>query len=202
VRDIFVTQRPHGRWVMRHPPLAPVLVCVAVVCVGPAAWPSDREAKTPPAAARREVPSVFFVAKSENRNQVHYGVALDADCAPLGDAPVFAYWRMRERGPLATEPLLSREVPAYGIASQHVVERGPTGGRVVLTLNAVPNRAIAIDTRTASGECTATARATIAGVGAALSSVYVQLRWPFGVDYLMLYGRSDADGRSVQERMR
>jgi hypothetical protein len=188
---------------MRRPPLATCLgILGALALLGPLA-PIARSAGT--AGADRVASSVFFVAKSENRNQVHYGVALDANCAPAGTSPVFAYWRMHERGPLATEPLLDREVPAYGVAWQHVVDRGDRGGRVVLGLNALPGRAIAIDsevdpTPDRTG-CTATARAMIDGTAASLTSVFVQLRWPFGVDYLLLSGRAATDGRPVQERL-
>ena len=147
------------------------------------------------------VGSVFFVAKSENRNQVHYGVSLDRDCVPAGASPVFAYWRMRERGPLATEPLLSREVPAYGIAEPQRVTREDVGGRVVFRLNALSKRMIAIDAAPDGTGCAATAKAMIAGTAASLSSVFVQLRWPFGVDHLELSGRAIPDGRVVRERL-
>ncbi|MGD0524325.1 MAG: DUF4833 domain-containing protein [Polyangiaceae bacterium] len=149
----------------------------------------------------RDVASVFLVAKSENRNQVHYGVHLDAGCSPAGATPVFAYWRMLERGPLATEPLLSREVGAYGVAEQQVVERGAEGGRVTLRLRALPTRPIAIETRARGGGCEATATMAIGGAAAWLRSVYAQLRWPFGVDHLVLSGKSLADGRTVEERI-
>jgi hypothetical protein len=145
------------------------------------------------------VGSVFFVAKSENNNQVHYGIRLDETCAPSGDAPVFAYWRMLERGPLATEPLLAREIPAYGFAAQHTASRDATGGHVVVTLNALPKRPIAIDSTTNGATCTAAARAMIAGVPALLTSVFVQLRWPFGIEYIRLSG--SAGGLVVHERV-
>ena len=104
---------------MRRPPLTTsLLVLASLALVAPIAQPAGQE----PAA--RIVRSVFFVAKSENHNEVHYGIALDATCTPAGPAPVFAYWRMRERGPLATEPLLSREVAAYGVGDPQKVERG------------------------------------------------------------------------------
>jgi hypothetical protein len=81
------------------------------------------------AVATRAVQSIFFIAKSENKNQVHYGIRLDEACSPAGDSPMFAYWRMLERGPFA------------------------------------------------------------------------QLRWPLGVDYLVLTGRAIADGRILRERV-
>jgi hypothetical protein len=149
----------------------------------------------------RDVASVFLVAKSENKNEVHYGVRLDAACAPVGSAPVFAYWRMLEQGPLATEPLLPPEVDAYGFADQRVVERGAEGGRVVLRLHALPGRPIAIQTRARPGGCEAVATATIGGATASLRRVFAQLRWPFGVDYLVISGSSLADGRPVEERV-
>ncbi len=148
-----------------------------------------------------DVASVFLVAKSENRNQVHYGVHLDASCSPVGATPVFAYWRMLENGPLATEPLLSREVGAYGVGEQQVVERRAEGGRVSLRLRALPSRPITIETRARDGVCEATATMAIGGAAASLRRVYAQLRWPFGVDHLVLSGKSLADGRTVEERI-
>jgi hypothetical protein len=181
---------------MRRPPLtSSLLVLVSLALVAPIARPAG------PEPALRSVRSVFFVAKSENRNEVHYGIALDSTCAPAGPAPVFAYWRMRERGPLATEPLLSREVAAYGVGEPQRIERGDRGGRVVFRLNALPRRSIAIDAAPDGATCSATARAMIDGTAAALTSVFVQLRWPFGVDYLVLWGRAGTDGRTVRERL-
>ena len=151
--------------------------------------------------ASRDVASVFHVAKSENRNQVHYGVHLDAECAPVGAAPVFAYWRMFERGPTQTEPLLDREASAYGFAQQQVLERGPDGGSVMLRLQALPSRPIVVKTAPGGDGCEATATMVIGGAPATLGSVFVQLRWPFGVDHLELVGRRQSDGRVLRERL-
>jgi hypothetical protein len=147
------------------------------------------------------VPSAFFIAKSENKNQVHYGVHVDAACRLVGAAPVFAYWRMLEHGPAATEPLLSREVPAYGLADQRVVERGAEGGKATVRLRALGNRTIDVVTTSRDGACLATATTTIGGQPAELSSVFAQLKWPWGVDYLMLSGRALSDGHPVSERL-
>jgi hypothetical protein len=190
---------------MRHPPLlrctsialaalASALFAFAAVALAASTASAD--------PAGKAVRSVFFIAKSENRNEVHYGIALDAGCVPEGRSPVFAYWRMRERGPLATEPLLSREVPIYGVADPQQVERAEQGGRVVFRLNALPKRMIAIDARPgADGTCTAVARAVIGGVPATLANVFVQLRWPFGIDSIAMTGRAESDGHVVRERL-
>lgn len=147
------------------------------------------------------VSSAFFIAKSENRNQVHYGVHVDSACRPIGAAPVFAYWRMLEHGPTATEPLLSREIPAYGLADQRVVEVGTDGGRATVRLRALGNRTIDVVTSSHDGVCVATATTTINGHPAALSNVFAQLKWPWGVDYLLLSGRALSDGHLVRERL-
>ncbi len=149
----------------------------------------------------RVVGSVFFVAKSENKNQVHYGIHLDPACRPVGNAPIFAYWRLLERGPFATEPLLAREEPAYGVQTQRTLKRSEQGGSVLITLNALPKRPIVIDSTATGATCTATAQAMIGGVPASLVSVFVQLRWPFGVDSLLLAGRVTLDGHVVRERV-
>jgi hypothetical protein len=175
------------------PPPSAFVAIAAVLLLAPLARAGgDREP--------RVVGSVFFIAKSENKNQVHYGIHLDAGCAPASDAPVFAYWRMLERGPLVTEPLLSRETAAYGLASQSVQRTG-SGGRVVVILSALPRRPIVVESAVATDGCAAGAHTAIGGVPASLGSVYLQLRWPFGVDYLMLAGRSSADGRLLHERI-
>ncbi len=149
----------------------------------------------------RVVGSAFFIAKSENKNQVHYGVRVDDRCSPAGTEPVFAYWKMLELGPTATEPLLSREVPAYGIAEQRVVERTESGGRVVLRLRALGSRSIEVTTAARDGGCVATATTVIDGAPASLANVFAQLRWPFGVDYLLLQGRALDGGRLLRERL-
>jgi hypothetical protein len=172
------------------------LGCAAVVLAAAASIAGTARSDPP-----HDVASVFFVAKSENRNQVHYGVRLDPTCAPAGAAPVFVYWRMLEHGPAATEPLLSREMPAYGLADQHVVERRADGGRVVVRLRALPDRLIEITTVAREGQCDVSATTPIDGTPAALASVFVQLRWPFGVDHLLLSGRSLSDGHPLRERL-
>jgi hypothetical protein len=148
-----------------------------------------------------DVATVFFVAKSENRNQVHYGVHLDEACSPAGRDPVFAYWRMFEHGPLATEALLPLEVPAYGVAEQRVLAHGPTGGQVAVSLRALPARTIVIASHSQGDACIAGATTTIGGAPAALASVYAQLSWPFGVAYLTLSGRDLSHGREVREQV-
>jgi hypothetical protein len=147
------------------------------------------------AATAGEVETLFVVSKSENKNQVHYALNVDEACAPLGPTPIRPYWRMFEKGPAVKEPLLDREQPAYGIASQSV-----TAGVVTATLRALPGRPISVRAwRGDDGACHATSLVAIDGVPARLYNVHVALKL-FGVDYLLLSGWTDA-GRTVREKL-
>jgi hypothetical protein len=154
----------------------------------------------PPGASGRLVP-VLSIAKSENKNQVQYVVRLDDNCAPVGPAPVSAYWRMLERGPEETAPILSREVAAYGLSSQAVVSSDASGGAVRAVLKALPGRPLTIVTsRGGDGKCHALATTTVAGTPAHLFNVYVHLKWD-GVDYLLLQGWSMDGSHVVRETL-
>jgi hypothetical protein len=146
-------------------------------------------------SAAADIGSVFFASKSENKNQVHYGVKLGDQCVFASDAPVYAYWRMLEKGPSVTEPLLAREQRGYGIAHQEVV-----GDTVRVTLRAIPNRPITIHiSKNADGSCTASAETTIAGALARVYSVYIALGF-LRVDHLLLNGV--VSGQVVSERLK
>jgi hypothetical protein len=149
-----------------------------------------------------DVSSAFFIAKSQNRNQVHYGVHVDRNCRPVGDAPVFAYWRMLEkRGQL--EPLLDREVPAYGLREDQRVEvTNPGRTTIRVSLRALPERPLRLTVARTEAGCQATTATTIAGTDAQLKFVYVRLAWLLGIDYLLLRGNRFEGGTSIQEVVR
>jgi hypothetical protein len=145
--------------------------------------------------AQLEIPSALVIAKSSNRNQVHYAVQVDETCAPAGARPVSPYWRMLERGPDAIEPLLEGEQRVLGVERQEVTEQG-----IRIALHALPGRTLTIHTwRGSDGKCTSSVDATVAGVAARVASVYVQQKL-FGVDYVLLTGVS-VDGTVVHERV-
>jgi hypothetical protein len=79
-----------------------------------AAWSPQAASASQPA----ELPSAIVIAKSSNRNEVHYAVRVDDACAPYGPAPVRPYWRMLERGPKATEALRENELRVLGLQYQ------------------------------------------------------------------------------------
>jgi hypothetical protein len=143
-----------------------------------------------------ELASAMVIAKSSNRNQVHYAVAVDASCAPRGPAPVHPYWRMLERGPSVTEPLQPNEQRVLGVDRQEV-----SGNTVEFDLRGMPGRQFTVHgLRTEEGRCSSWVGATIAGTRARLGSIFVQQGLFGSVDYVLLKGTAD-DGSPVSERV-
>jgi hypothetical protein len=147
-----------------------------------------------------DVTSLFSISKSENKNEVIYAIHLDAQCAPIGDAPMFAFWRMNEKGPAVIEPLLPREERAYGIGRQRVISRGSGESKVEVTLRALAARPIVVDIKPGAGHCEAWSTLPIGGETAYLYNVYVKLK-EFGVDYLLLSGWAMDRTRVLHERL-
>jgi hypothetical protein len=163
--------------------------------------PADSGSRTF-APAPGDIPSVFFIAKSQNKNQVHYGIRLDRSCRPSGERPVFAYWRMLENhGEL--EPLLPIETSAYGLLDEQPVEaRAPGETTVNVGLRALADRRVTILVRRGAAGCEATATTTVGGMAARLRFAYVHVVWPFGIDYILLRGRRGDGAVPVEEIVR
>jgi hypothetical protein len=150
----------------------------------------------------RPLDSVFHIAKSENRNQVHYGVRVDSDCRLHTKTPVYGYWRDLEEGPRVTSPLLSREQPAYGLTQPRTVANTEQGGRVLIGLRGFPDRDITIQTfPAADGKCRAWAMTTVLKAPAILSSIYVELGFLFSIDFVLMRGIHISDKKPVQEKV-
>jgi len=147
------------------------------------------------------VRSVFFIAKSENKNQVHYGVRVDATCRVTGSEPVYGYWRDLEEGPKVTSKLLDQEQPAYGVTRPRKVENSAQGGKVLFGLRGFPDRSITIQTFAHDGQCKAWAMTEIKQAPAILRSLYVELGFLFSIDFVLLRGVRIGDGGPVQEKV-
>lgn len=145
--------------------------------------------------------SVFHIEKSENRNQVHYGVKVDGACRPAGNTPVYGYWRDLEVGPRATSPLLSHELPAYGLTRPKKIDRNDNGGEIKIGLRGFPDRQLVVQTFSEGGKCRARAFTKIKGQPAILRSIYVELGFLFSIDYVIVRGVAPDDGRAVQEKV-
>ena len=68
-----------------------------------------------------DIRTLFAIAKNTNRNEVQYGVKLDDECQPVGNEPVYAYWRDFEKGPEVTDDLSAIERSLYGVREQRVL---------------------------------------------------------------------------------
>jgi hypothetical protein len=147
------------------------------------------------------VSSVFHIAKSENKNQVHYAVRVDARCRPEGPRPVYGYWRDFEDGPRVTSPLLSHEEPAYGLTAPRSIKLSEAGGEVRIGLRGFPDRPLLVMTFREGEGCRARAFANIAGKPALLQSIYVELGLLFSVDEVIVRGLRVADGAPVKEKV-
>ncbi len=149
-----------------------------------------------------DVRTVFFIAKSQNRNRVDYGLSLDEQCHPRGSSPVRPYWRLFEEGG-RLENLERHEHRAYGIAHQHVRETDQ-GHVIDLQLKALPERPIEIwVVRDSSGHCRAGAVTRIRGKRAELHSIFVQLDSGLlpRVESILVEGRALESHRYVRERL-
>jgi hypothetical protein len=168
---------------------------VSPLLLGVAALPLASPVTVAQVSRLSELPSVLVIAKSSNKNQVHYSAVVDETCTLVGPSPVRPYWRMLERGPAAVEPLSDRESRLLGIERQEVGRDG-----VAFSLRGMPAKVFTVHTfRASEGRCTSWIGTTIAGVQAHVTSVFAQQKF-LGVDYVLLSGRSE-EGADVSEKV-
>lgn len=171
------------------------IAAAAVAAIGTAgqAWMAGS------AEAGAKPDSAFHIDRNKNRNQVHYGVHVDAQCRPEGEEPAYNYWLRLEDTPPATRPLSFLQQGAYGFQTQRV--RGD--GRVEFRLRALPERLFTIRTTPTADGCKCETFLTIDGNEAYLDKVFVfadeGIFLP-EVRYIELYGHTN-DGHAVYEKI-
>lgn len=149
-----------------------------------------------------DIETVFYVDKSDDRNRVDYGMRVGADCQPRGESPMFAYWRRFEPGqePLGELNAMDRRV--YGIQSQDVSTRSPTGSWVEMRLAGLPeSRILVLIVPRSGGSCTARARSDVRGVELILDHIHVQLGGLIGIDFVTVVGEEIGSGRQRRIRL-
>ena len=145
--------------------------------------------------------SLFYVAKSENQNQVHYGLRVDAECRPLPKSPVFAYWKRLRKGQRFDEPLLPPGTRLYGASDDQTVTVAKTGGQVRMYVKALKRLPIAVAVDKVNGSCKSTALVSLKGENAQLSYAYLQLgRLGLTVKYVDVIGYRVRDGAKVVQQ--
>jgi hypothetical protein len=147
------------------------------------------------------VQSIFHIAKSENKNQVHYAVKVDAACKPMGARPIYGYWRELERGPKVTSPLLDHEQRAYGVNEPRSIRQLASSAEILISLRAFPERPMIVQVFQVGGRCVARTVTQIKGQSALLQSIYIDIGFLFSINYAMLTGVRVQDGQRVQEKL-
>lgn len=160
-------------------------VVVAALALG--AVPSVAYAD--PTFGANDIRTLFAIKKSENKNEVHYGIRLDANCVPVGDEPIYAYWRDYEKGPNVYNDLSIFEKSAYGIKGQWIKKRSSEESKVLMNLKATPDRGILVTVSKKDGKCVAESLATINKEPALLEQVFVHVAGFLSVDWIELRGR-------------
>jgi len=151
-----------------------------------------------------DIPTTFYISKSDDHNRVDYGMRLNAQCAPINNDAVFPYWRQFEHSPpVRTEPLGIFEYLGYGISDQHLVRAGKPDAAYLVRLKQFKQRPVWITTkRDDSGHCQALVRCQIGSVPfAQLNSIYLKLAGPMSVEYIVLKGRNIKTDQLVEERI-
>jgi hypothetical protein len=150
-----------------------------------------------------DVPTVFFINKSNDKNRVDYGIRLDSNCAPVNGDAVFAYWRNFEDAPPVKMHFISfiERVP-YGFAEQRTVKKGEAGGEQLIRLRQF-DRPITIVSKRDGARCVAEAHATVANnKNGHLLSVFAKLAGPISVDYIDVHGKDLTTGAVLEERIK
>jgi hypothetical protein len=149
-----------------------------------------------------DVRSAFYVSKSENNNQIHYGIHLDAACRPVGKTPVFAYWRRLKNGARVDAALEGMGTRFYGASDEQGVTRSAEGGRVHMYVKAVKQLQVDIAIVKKGTSCVATATTQIAKAPAVLNHAHLQLGMlGLSVKYMDVFGKRISDGKAVTQRI-
>ena len=151
-----------------------------------------------------DIPTVFYISKSDDHNRVDYGMRLDSNCAPVSNDAVFPYWREFEHAPpVVTHPLGPFEYFGYGISEQHLVRAGKPDAAYLVRLKQFKQRPVWITTkRDDKGHCQALVRCQIGKVRfAQLYSIYVKLAGLLSVEYIIVKGRDPATDQLIEERI-
>ncbi len=146
-----------------------------------------------------DVRTIFVIGKNTDKNEVQFGIRLDKECVPVGDEPIYNYWRQYEKGPEVTEDLNFLDKTGYGIKDQKVETRATAGSKVTLRLKAT-DRAIAVYSRKEGDKCVAEAMTFINSTAAKLQRIHVELSGPISIKYIEIRGVRADNKQPIVER--
>ncbi len=151
-----------------------------------------------------DVQTVFYIAKSNDKDRVDYGMRLDQHCVPIGDNAVFPYWReLQHAPPVRSHPIKWFQYAAYGFSEQRVLKRGRMGGQYLVQLKQVNRPILIVTGQDADGHCSARSYALIQGVKSArLDYIFAKVAGAMSVDYIDVHGTDTSTGKKLVERMK
>jgi hypothetical protein len=154
--------------------------------------------------AQNDVPTVFFINKSDDHNRVDYAIRLNAECLPATEDAVFQYWREFENSPpVRTHGLNMMERIAYGISEQHIIKREGKRDEYTIRLKQLPRPLVITTEKGTDGKCSASAKVAINGTESKLVNVYVKLGgFINSVDYIEIHGKNLTTNQAVMERVK
>ena len=145
-----------------------------------------------------DVQTVFVIGKSDDGNQMQYGIHLTHQCLLEGKEPVYRYWRELDKGPNALVAPTWFDGFGYGIERQTVRADKLS---VSMTIKPAPTRLIEIVARKEGEKCQATAYTAISGKKAELKMIFIQLSGPLSVSAITIRGVDLTSGEAVSERI-
>lgn len=165
--------------------------------------PANADPKLDPPFGPYDVQTVFYIAKSNDKDHVDYGMRLDRHCVPTGDDAVFPYWRELEKTPpTGSHPLKFHQYMAYGFSEQRTLKKGRTGGRYRVVLKQVDRPILIVSKQGDDGRCTATAYTTVKGVKhARLDYIFVKVAGMASADWVDVHGTHPETGAELVERL-
>jgi hypothetical protein len=153
-----------------------------------------------PTFGPNDVRTLFYIAKSDDRDEVHYGIHLDKNCLPVGGSPVFAYWQQIEQGPNVVEELNTLDRTVYGIDRQNVAKRAADESVVTMAIRAASDRTVTISIRRQNDKCVVESMGLIAGTRAQVERVFIHIAGFLRVDWIEI--RGSANGKVIVERVK
>ncbi len=181
---------------------------VAAVAAAPGARtakpnPANSDPNLKPPFGPYDVQTAFYIAKSNDKDRVDYGLRLDQYCAPVGDNAVFPYWReLQHAPPMRSHKISFMQYAAYGFSEQRVLAKSRTGGRYLVQLKQVDRPILIVTRQDGDGHCSATSYARIQGVKSArLDYIFAKVAGLMSVDYIDVHGTDTKTGRALVERM-
>jgi hypothetical protein len=164
--------------------------------------PANDDKNLKPPFGPFDVQTVFYIAKSNDKDRVDYGLRLDQHCAPASGNAMFPYWReLQHAPPVRSHKLKFFQYAGYGFSEQRIVKKGRSGGQYLVVLKQFKRPILIVTKQGKDGYCTATPYTKVQGVESAhLDYIFAKVAGVMSVDYIDIHGTDTKTGRKLVER--